>query len=436
MRSRLITTVALTVAMVLIALLVPIGVLVQRYAQQDRLTRSALEVQATETVVATGTEGDVSVFLTRANRDADGVSTTVYYADGAPIGPGGPEPAEVAEARESGRARVEDIDGGVRIITPTTVIGSEATTPTTATTTAVVVVDVLDSAYRGGVYRAWALLALLGLALLVAAVLVADRLSRSFVRPILELADAAGRLGTGDLSTEVRPSGPREVRQVGVALNRLTGRVGELIDRERENVASLSHRLRTPVTALRLDVDAVGDDEVRGRLSDDVDALEITVDAVIREARRSQREGLAAVTDATAAVRRRTQFWAALAEDQGRPFTVRVPDVELPVRTSADDLDALVDVLVDNVFSHTDEGVALAVSLTAVEAGGAVLVVEDAGRGLPAGDPTERGTSHAGSTGLGLDIARRTAEVSGGRLGLGTSVLGGTRIDVHLGAPA
>ena len=66
------------------------------------------------------------------------------------------------------------------------------------------------------------------------------------------------------------------------------------------------------------------------------------------------------------------------------------------------------DILVDNVFAHTPEGTALRIELRQ-DAGRAVLTVSDAGPGLTAGPVRER----EGSTGLGLDIAARTASGCG-----------------------
>ena len=59
MRRQLIVTVAAVVSMVLLAMLVPTAVLVRSYALEDRLSRAALEVQATETVVSGQDKGDV-----------------------------------------------------------------------------------------------------------------------------------------------------------------------------------------------------------------------------------------------------------------------------------------------------------------------------------------------------------------------------------------
>jgi len=92
------------------------------------------------------------------------------------------------------------------------------------------------------------------------------------------------------------------------------------------------------------------------------------------------------------------------------------------------------DVLLENVFSHTPDGVALAVRLSGRAAGGAWLVVSDDGPGFPDTGPAERGNSTGGSTGLGLDIVRRIAEASGGTLTIGRSASGGGAVTLGLGA--
>jgi signal transduction histidine kinase len=63
--------------------------------------------------------------------------------------------------------------------------------------------------------------------------------------------------------------------------------------------------------------------------------------------------------------------------------------------------------------------------------GDAVVEIADRGPGLPIA-ATERGHSGAGSTGLGLDIAQRTAEAAGGRLVLSDRPAGGARVGLVL----
>ena len=121
----------------------------------------------------------------------------------------------------------------------------------------------------------------------------------------------------------------------------------------------------------------------------------------------------------------RVRFWLALAEDQGRDVEVELPRAPLLVGASEGDLAALVDALLDNVFSHTSEGEPVRVELGPGPGGGALLVVEDGGPGYPDSlDVADRGVSGGGSSGLGMSIVATTAEASGGRSLAGGLALG------------
>jgi len=439
MRRSLILTVAAAVAMVLLAMLVPMAVLLRGYALEDRLSRAALEVQATETVVSAQDEGSVATYLETINRDDD-VQTTVLYPpdelhpEGEAIGPSPDEDRYVVQARLTGQASVHDIDGGAEILVPVS-LGQSSAGPES---TPVVRVEVRAPGLEPDIVRAWLALLLLGVVLLVGALVLADRLGRSFVQPIRRLAAYAGALGQHGRPEPVPPSGPPEVKELTTAMNRLVGRIESLLERERAGVADVSHRLRTPMTALRLRIDALPEPDDRDRLSADLDELQATVDHIVREARRSEREGVVPLVDAVAVVAERARFWAPLPEDQGRAFDVRVePDEPVVVPTSEQDLQAMVDVLLDNVFSHTPDDAAVTVTLAERAGGGLRITVDDAGPGFPEGvDVAGRGESGAGSTGLGLSIVDKTATGSGGGLSWGVSPAGGARVVVDLGPAA
>jgi signal transduction histidine kinase len=292
--------------------------------------------------------------------------------------------------------------------------------------TAVVRAYAAPSLPNRGVNRTWLILAALGAALFAVGLILADRLGRRLTTAVSALAGTADRLAAGDLEARVTPDGPNEIRRVGEELNRLASRIGELLTAEREEVADLAHRLRTPVAALRLDADSIRSDVDRDRVGADVDYLTRVVDEVIRTARRTVREGAGASADLAAVARDRVAFWTPLAEDDGRALTLAAPDRPVLVRVATEDLATALDGLLQNVFAHTADGVNATVNITA----DGVLTVADTGGGF--NDVPERGVS-AVSTGLGLDIARRTAEASGGGMTIGRSPAGGAEVTLTFG---
>jgi len=269
------------------------------------------------------------------------------------------------------------------------------------------------------------MLALLGVALVVVAVLLADRFGRRIVRPVRDLAEASRRLGAGDLDARVAPAGPPEIAEVGQVTNRLAERIVELLTAERELVADVSHRLRTPLAVLRLDAEQLPPGPATERVREDLDVLEHDLTMVIQQARRGFR-GPASTIDLVGLVRDRAAFWSALAEEQQRPWSVTVPDRPLTVASDREELAAALDAVLGNVFTHTDEPAGCRISLLAIN-DEAVLTVADDGPGFVQGAPA-RGSSGAGSTGLGLDIARRVAESAGGRLAVENAPGGGARV--------
>ena len=244
---------------------------------------------------------------------------------------------------------------------------------------------------------------------------IADRVGRSFVQPIRPLATYAQTLG--DRRPPRRePSGPPEVRDLGATLQRLVGRIELLLARERVGLR--------PVPPVAYADHLAAAPHRRSRSGDEKDRLSEDLDRLAGHGRpRGQRgpafrAGGARRRHARVAVLAdRAAFWAPLAEDQGRPFTVDVPTARRPRCTPAADLAALVDVLLDNVFTHTPEGRRLRCSRPRAPTGGLVLTVDDDGPGFPDEvDVVRRGESGADSSGLGLAIAHKTATESGGGL--------------------
>jgi signal transduction histidine kinase len=424
-RRRLAVVSAAVTAMVVLAFLVPLAGMVKTLARDRVLVAAERDAQtlaqALSVVMVRGDPSEVALLVGSGELSGGGV-LSVVFPDGRIVG----APFDLGEGYRraaAGEAFREPAADGEIIWVPVLLDGSADT--------AVIRVFVAANLLTRNVTFAWVVLGSLGVALVGLSALVADRLARSIVHPVQELSSAAHRLGEGDLSVRVHPDGPPEIIEVGLAFNRLARRVGDLLEEERRNAADLSHRLRTPLTALRLEIEAVPNRSER--LVDDLDELERTVDHLIRQARRPVREGIGASSDLAAIVAARTAFWGALASDQGRRWRAQVEEGAHDIPVTAEDATAMVDALVGNVLAHTPEGTDFGVSVGRTEDGRVRLVVEDSGPGFTDADAVRRGASGSGSTGLGLDIVRRTAEATGGSLTVKGSGSGGGHVEVVFG---
>ena len=434
MRRRLAFLALAVSSLVVVAFLVPLGILVRNQAENRALTRGERFSQsiAASLAVAGASDGGpgVSPQLARLVIDAFGEpeGTSVIFADGEVVGTPATITASIERA-QAGAAFTARVTGGAEVLVPVLAADSPASEGTVVVRTLV-----SDEELTEGVIQAWAMLAVLGVFLIGIAVLAADRLGQSIVRPVTELSRAAHRLGDGDLEARVEPAGPEEIAEVGEAFNKLAGRLDELLEAERESVADLSHRLRTPLTALRLQVETISERRDAEALLADITRLEVAVDAMIAEARRDSR---GVPTDPTSdvgeVVSHRSAFWQILADEQGRATAVVVEPGEHRVPVPPDELGALIDVLIENVFGHTPQGAGYRITVRSLRDGGTELRVEDSGPGFEALSAVRRGESTSGSTGLGLDIVARTAERSGGALRIGEARSGGGLVSVVFG---
>jgi len=430
MRLRVILLVVATSSLVLISFLVPLALVLRTLATDHAISTATAQAQSVAPLVTALTSGELTTAELELTLDQVNVQTgtpiTVFLPSGTELGQPAPRSAAVQLAQKS-RSFTAQTAGGEEVLVAVGGLPGGS---------AVIRTFVPDPVLSHGVARAWLLLSCVGLLLLMLSVAVADQLARSLVRPIRALALAADRLAAGDLSARAPVAGPPEVRRASTGLNRLAVRIGELLAHERETVADLSHRLRTPLTALRIDAESLRDGAEMERLLADVSAVERTVSGIIYEARRPSNDGTRAACDAAEVIADRAAFWLPLAEDQDRLMTLELAPGPVPVRVSRDDLAACADILLENVFAHTPEGAAFTIRLSRRAGGGAWLVVADDGPGFGDADPTQRGLSRGGSTGLGLDIARRIAEGSGGSLVVGRSASGGGAVTLGLGFPA
>ncbi|MEV5435977.1 HAMP domain-containing sensor histidine kinase [Streptomyces sp. NPDC052682] len=431
MRWALVKVALAVTTMVVVAFAVPLGLVVREMARDRAFSNAERQAAALAPALSITTDRDQLERVVASAGSGAGLAVHLPAGDGEPalhLGRQRAAAEDIAAVRSLGRASTSTVTGGSTLLQPVALSSGVA----------VVEVYVPESEVTNGVGTAWAVLGAVGVGLVVGSVAVADRLGVRMVRPARRLVRGARDLGEGKLGARVPEEGPTELRLAAVAFNSMADQVVELLANERELAADLSHRLRTPLTVLRLNAASLGDGPAAEQTRAAVEQLEREVDTIIRTAREAKPQtaaaGPGAGCDAAEVVRDRMAFWSALAEDEGRTWRMAGADrpVRLPVARA--DLAAALDALLGNVFRHTPEGTAFAVDVHNGD-DAVIILVSDAGPGIPDPDAAMargRGSGSDGSTGLGLDIVRRLAESTGGDVRIGRSVLGGTEIRMWL----
>jgi signal transduction histidine kinase len=159
--------------------------------------------------------------------------------------------------------------------------------------------------------------------------------------------------------------------------------------------------------------------------------LEGEVDVLIKTSRKVVEQAEVpeeSICDAAEVVRDRMVFWSALASDQQRANQVIGAHTRIPVPLPRAELAAALDAVLGNVFRYTPQGTAFEVAISRRD-GYVAVRVDDAGPGIANPDRAlRRGASDRGSTGLGLDIARRAAQQARGSVSIDRARLGGASV--------
>ncbi|MFP3913800.1 MAG: sensor histidine kinase [Actinomycetota bacterium] len=421
MRRRLNWLVLAITGLLVVAFVMPLGLLVRRQAMERAQVAAEQRAQSTAAALAVATAGGQGELTPDMAEAALVAEAGVILPDGRRLGPVEIPAALASRLREGLSGSVTEGGSwyiGLPVATPQGVIG--------------VVAEATAGEMSAGVGEASLILAGLALVLILGSVVMADRLGRTVVSPTRSLSEVANRLAEGELEARAEVSGPPEIQRVAQALNGLASRLESIIAGEREALADLSHRLRTPLTALRLEAERLGPGQDPGGLLRQVDRTEEAVDQLIQEVRERGRSAEETV-DVAEVVGRQLGFWSVLASEQGRTLSTELDAGPLPLRVDRAELVAALDALVGNVFQHTPPGTAFSVEV-ANDRGTPVVAVTDEGPGIPGSGVMERGASTGGSTGLGLDIARALCERLGGRLETGEGPDGGALVRMRLGA--
>lgn len=282
---------------------------------------------------------------------------------------------------------------------------------------------------------------------LVGAVLAALFMSSGITSPLRRLQRNTEAFAAGDFTERADDrEGPPEIRSLARSFNSMTERISGLVDKQRAFAGDASHQLRTPLTALRLQLE-----RANAMIEDDPEGARERVEAASAETERLQRlvEGLLMIArsdgtaqdtievDVSALVTERAEVWAPFAEERGIRLLTAAAD-GLRATAVPDAVEQIVDNYVDNALGVAADGDTI--TITAVRHHDMIGVhVMDEGPGMKpehlehAFDRFWRAPDapHGGS-GIGLAVVQHLATLSGGeaqlrnrtdRSGLDASVL-------------
>ena len=295
---------------------------------------------------------------------------------------------------------------------------------------------------EASVRSSWLALALIGLAVVLAGLVLAWILAGSIARPVEKLRTAAGRLGRGDLDARVEPEGPQELDELGRSFNRMAGELSDNLAAQRDFVANASHQLRTPLTGIKLRLEAIRGEggaaaDEAAKAEAELDRLSLLVDDLLALARASSDHASPERVDLGDAVRAAGRRWAEPAATAGHDLVIAADGSGYAWAAPADVAHVL-DNLIENAIRYSPSG-----SRIEVEVDPDGFVVSDTGPGIP---PAEReriferfyrgaeGRAAGPGTGLGLAIVAELAERWGGSVELLDGP--GTRVRARFQGPS
>jgi signal transduction histidine kinase len=269
-------------------------------------------------------------------------------------------------------------------------------------------------------------------------------LAGTLARPLQRLAATARRVEAGDLGARAEPEGAREHREVAHAFNDMTGRLEQVLVAQREFVANASHQLRTPLTGLRLRLEAASL-KAGPELADELDAAEREVErlarlltALLTLAREGDRPPARQAVSVAEALERAFERWEERATQGLHRLQLDCRDPAI-AGVSEEDLAIVLDNLIENALVYSPDGGTITLECNRAD-GQVVVAVSDEGPGLKPGEEEQvferftRGSRGQGAhgTGLGLAIVATLVRRWGGSARIVNRPEGGARAEIRL----
>ena len=451
LRVRLLAAFAYVLVLVLVALEVPLALNVSRRVDAEVRAQAAGEAHLIAASASGALDDSVGLdaLVARAARDVDGRvivvdATGTLLADSA--GPGlrstsyedRPEIAAVlADGRPTQGKRRSSTLGEDLLYTAVPVVTEGKRAGAVRVTQSV-------GAINAKVRRDILALAGIGAAALLLGLVLAWVLAGSLSRPLRALVRTAESVAGGDLDARAAVAGSTEQQELAGAFNHMTARLGKSLASQREFVANASHQLRTPLTGLRLRLEAATLKSTEPDVQQELEAAERETERLTRLltgllalAREGERPAMREPVLLAEAAERACERWEGTAGSAGHRLVAEGEDVR--ALASEEDTAIILDNLIENALLYSPAGGKVSIEWGSRD-GAAYLAVLDEGPGLEPGEEVRvferfaRGTAGGSTpgTGLGLAIVQTLARRWGGDARLGSRPSGGARAEVTL----
>lgn len=243
--------------------------------------------------------------------------------------------------------------------------------------------------------------------------------ARRVARPLSKLAEAASLAAHGQTAPRVPEDGPDDIRNAAAAFNAMTDQVSRTLASQRQLLSAVGHDLRTPITAMRINIEFVDDKELRERLLHNLGELQDLTEAVLSAAKGTGGEASRQIDLAALA-----ESICADLEELNEPVVWAGPDTPAKIMCRPNEIRRAIRNLIENAVAY---GGRATVSLKHTGTGFEVWI-EDEGPGIAPEDrirvfePFVRleasRNDETGGTGLGLTLVKAIAEGHGGKVAL------------------
>ena len=290
--------------------------------------------------------------------------------------------------------------------------------------------------------RSLVLLGVIALLLILAVILEAWWMASTISRPIRSLTDVAEQLSLGKLMARATPAGPEELQRLAETFNQMASHLQDNMEGLQAFVANASHELRTPITAIKLNVDALSDGAMDDRevaqrflsqIQDELELMSRTVTDLLDLSRIEAGRGRTQYEPVNIGIllNETRELWRARAQQAGLELRLTPQSNSPKVFANEDQLRRLVNNLVENAIKNTPSGGWVEMSLiNQPEKSTVRLEVKDNGIGIADEhipriferfyrvEPTQLKDKKFTGSGLGLAIAKSIVEAHNGKIGV------------------